>query len=196
MRDAGRVQLLFGPYAAPRLRRGQRATCLFRDCDVVITGRTAARLDWPLCRPLGKPIGRPTILVDEELARAVRYESALALRHWWGVGESLVWKWRQALGVPPLNEGSARLRTALNGELNEEKRGVPLPAEQVERRRRTARQLDLGRHLWKGYHGPRWTAKELALLGRASDEEVARRTGRTTNAVRQRRELLGIPRAF
>jgi len=113
-----------------------------------------------------------------------------------GVSESLDWKWRQALGVPRLNEGSARLRAALNGELNEEKRGVPLPAEQVERRRRTARELDLGRYLWKGYHGPRWTWQELALLGRASDEEVARRIGRTPNAVRQKRELLGIPKAL
>jgi hypothetical protein len=56
--------------------------------------------------------------------------------------------------------------------------------------------LDLGRYLWKGYHGPRWTGQDLALLGRASDEEVARRIGRTPNAVRQKRELLGIPKAL
>jgi hypothetical protein len=61
------------------------------------------------------------------------------------------------------------------------------------RRRRTARELDLGRHLRKGYHGPRWTPAELALLGNLADEEVARRTGRTVNAVRQQRERRGLP---
>jgi hypothetical protein len=33
-----RLRLLRGPYKAPRLRRGDRAFCLFRDCDVVVTG--------------------------------------------------------------------------------------------------------------------------------------------------------------
>jgi hypothetical protein len=71
---------------------------------------------------------------------------------------------------------------------------VPLPAEQVERRRRTARRLNLGRYLKKGYHGPWWTRAEMALLGRVPDEEVARRTGRTPAAVRRKRETLGRAR--
>jgi hypothetical protein len=33
------VRLLFGPYEAPPLRRGDRAPCRVRDCEVVITGR-------------------------------------------------------------------------------------------------------------------------------------------------------------
>jgi hypothetical protein len=90
MKPSDRCNLLFGPYHAPALRRGQRATCLFRDCDVIVTGRTAARIDWPLCRPLDEPIGRPTILVDEELARAIRCESAAAVMHWWGVSEGVI----------------------------------------------------------------------------------------------------------
>ena len=69
-------------------------------------------------------------------------------------------------------------------------RGKALTPEQVERRRRTACELDLGRYLPKGYHGPWWTKAEVALLGRVPDEEVARRTGRTVNAVRQKREIL------
>jgi hypothetical protein len=64
------------------------------------------------------------------------------------------------------------------------------------KRRQTARELGLGRYLRKGYHGPRWTAEELGLLGPLPDETVARRIGWTPNAVRQRRELLGIPRAL
>src|SRR5262249_53536891 len=63
-------------------------------------------------------------------------------------------------------------------------RGVPLPEEQVERRRRTALEQDLGRNLILGFHGPWWSVQELALLGTVPDAEVARRTDRTYNAVR------------
>jgi hypothetical protein len=42
-----RMKLLYGPYKAPRLRRGDRGFCLFRDCDVIVTGWTDARISWP-----------------------------------------------------------------------------------------------------------------------------------------------------
>jgi hypothetical protein len=38
MKDGDRYKLLFGPYQVPALKRSDRATCLFRDCDVVVTG--------------------------------------------------------------------------------------------------------------------------------------------------------------
>jgi hypothetical protein len=41
----------------------------------------------------------PSLLVDDELARAIRNESALALRDWWGVSVGVVARWRKALGV-------------------------------------------------------------------------------------------------
>ena len=69
MRERDRVKLLYGPYRPPRLRVGDRATCLYRDCAVVVTSITAARISWPRCKRLeGK--GAPTILGEEELARA------------------------------------------------------------------------------------------------------------------------------
>jgi hypothetical protein len=37
--DRDCLKLLFGPYRAPGLRKGRRATCLLLDTDVVITGR-------------------------------------------------------------------------------------------------------------------------------------------------------------
>ena len=52
MDDADRVKLLFGPYPAPPLKRGDRAHCLFRDCDVVINSWTDARIPRPRCRAL------------------------------------------------------------------------------------------------------------------------------------------------
>jgi hypothetical protein len=98
------VKLLHGPYRCPRVRRGDRATCLYRDKDVIIIGLSAAPIPWPLCKPIGR--GHPGLLVEEELARAVRFESALALRYWWGASPSVVYKWRKALGVGRHNEGS------------------------------------------------------------------------------------------
>jgi hypothetical protein len=63
-----------------------------------VTGWTDARISWPLGLPVGTK-GRPSIVVDEELARAVRHESAAALRHWWGVSEGVVQRWRAAFGA-------------------------------------------------------------------------------------------------
>jgi hypothetical protein len=125
------------------------------------------------------------------MARAIRHESAAAVRFWWGVGEGVVHRWRRALGVTRTNnEGSQRLICTASDRGAEQLRGRRLTPEQVERRRPTARELDLGCYLPKGYHGLWWTKAEMALLGRLSDEEVARRTGRTVNAVRQKREAL------
>ncbi len=46
----------------------------------------------------------------------------------------------------------------------------------------------MGRGLSELHHGTRWTPEQLALLGTLPDAEVARRTGRTPNAVRIKRE--------
>jgi hypothetical protein len=182
---AEHVRLLHGPYKPPPLWRGDRATCLFRDGEVVVTGWSAGRIPWPRCRLPGGRGGGSGLLVDEELARAVR--------HWWGVGEGTVWRWRRALWVDRLNEGSARLRRRLNREIGAALRGQRLPPEQVERRRRTARELGL-RPPQKPGSRP-WTEGELALLGTAPVAEVAARVGRSETAVRVRRNRLGLPTA-
>jgi hypothetical protein len=76
--------LLSGPYRPPRLKVGDRATCLYRDRDVAVTGWTDARIPWPRGLPLGRK-GQPSLVVNEALARAVRRESARAVCFWWGV---------------------------------------------------------------------------------------------------------------
>jgi hypothetical protein len=106
-----RVRLLFGPYQAPAVRRGDRATCLVRGRDVVITSWTDAPIPWPRCRPADLAAGRGVgLLIDGELARAIRREAAQAVSHWWGVALSTVWTWRKALGVGATTEGTSRLR--------------------------------------------------------------------------------------
>jgi hypothetical protein len=194
--DDDRVQLLFGPYKAPPLQRGNRSFCLFRDCLVVVTCWTDARISWPRCRALDGPGGGSGLLVDEELARAVRHESALALRYWWGASSTAVWHWRTALGVRRADpEGSRRLIQAAAEKGAAELRGKPLPPEQVEQRRRNALRNNNAQYLRPGYQGPWWTAEELALLGTLPDEVVAALVGRTMGAVRCQRTLRGLPSA-
>jgi hypothetical protein len=57
MTDRDRIKLLFGPYKPPPLKRGDRAFCLFRDCDVVLTSWTDAPIKWPRCRAFDSPGG-------------------------------------------------------------------------------------------------------------------------------------------
>jgi hypothetical protein len=80
-----RVRLLFDPYRPPALRVGDLATCLYRDAEVYVTGWTDAPISWPRCRPVDVPKSHPSLLVDEELAQAIRNESAAAVCHWWRV---------------------------------------------------------------------------------------------------------------
>jgi len=190
MNDADRHRLLHGPYDAPALRRGDRAMCLFRDGEVIVTGWSDGRISWPRCQRVGSR-GGSGLLVDEELARAVRLESSLAIQHWWGVSGTAVWHWRRAFGLGQWDtEGSLRLHRASSEAGAAKTSGKKLLAQQVERRRRTAVEMGLrptGR--WKGRG---WTRDQLRLLGKLSDAEVAARIGRTPNAVRIIRTRLGI----
>jgi hypothetical protein len=127
-----RVKLLHGPYRAPRLHVGDRAQCLYRDCLVEVKSWTDARICCPRALPVGAR-GHPSILVDEELARAIRLEAAAAVRYWWGASEAVVWRWRKALGVGRVdNPGSRRLiraSAAAGGQANHRRasaRGLPL----------------------------------------------------------------------
>src|SRR5205823_1296559 len=88
------VRLLHGPYEAPALKKGDRATCLYRDSTVVVTSWSDGRIPWPRGRALGRQ-GAPGLVVDEELARAVRREAGVAVAYWFGVGVTTVTTWRR-----------------------------------------------------------------------------------------------------
>jgi hypothetical protein len=154
---------------------------------VAITGWSDARISWPRCHALGRR-GGSGLLVDEELARAVRLESSLALQYWFSICEETVWRWRQILGVPKQNPASALLRRALNREDGARLKGKKPPPDQEGRRRPTAGALVQRAE-------KRWTAEQLALLGTMPDEDLARRTGRTALAIRCQRSRRGIPTA-
>jgi hypothetical protein len=70
-------------------------------------------------------------------------------------------------------------------------RGVKLDEAQVERRRQTAQELNLGQYVQggAGLNGTRpWIVDEVALLATLDDDAVAAKTGRTPNAVRVKRQ--------
>ena len=190
------IALLAGPYHPPALRRGDRAFCLFRDCDVVVTSWTDARISWPRCRVIDQAGGSGR-LVDEELARAVRTESALAIHYWWGASHDAVKNWRRALGIKRLDTlGTVRLRREVTKKIIRQLKDKKLPARLVKQRRDQAIRLNLIRFT-KGHRhpdSPLWTAKELALLGTDADELIAQQIGRTANAVRIMRDRQGIRR--
>jgi hypothetical protein len=168
--NVDKTRLLFAPYQPPALKRGDRFFCLYRDAEVVVYDWSLAPIPWPLCYHADRRGCGKGPLVDDELARAIRHESAVAVQYWWGVCQKTVCKWRAALGIRRLDaEGSRRLihQAAQHG-LNA-------------RRNAAAGEISL------------WTARELLLLGALPDAEVARRTGRTYHAVRIMRGQLGLP---
>jgi hypothetical protein len=177
-------------------RTASAATCLFPDCNVVVTSWTDARIPWPRCQP-AEGRSAPWLLVDEELARAIRHESALALRFYWGVSARVVWEWRRAFGIARSGtEGSRRLIRAASAKGAALTRSRELTPAQCDQRSRRAIEGGYGAFLPPGYHGPRWTPGQLALLGTAPDEEVAAQVGRTARAVRLMRTRRGIPTAL
>jgi len=196
MKNARRSPLLFGPYKAPSLKRGDHTFCLARDCDVVVTSWTAARISWPRCNIVGQ-MGGSGILVDEELARAIRNESALAIRYWWGVGHGTVWWWRQQLGVDRKgNEGTKRLMALAAAKGAAAVKAKTWSQTERQSKARLARQLNQARFL-RGPNNPRlWKPDELTLLKdlRLSDAQVAACIDKTATAVRVKRWKMGLER--
>src|SRR5687768_7371338 len=89
---------LLGKYRTPKVRSGQQVECLVRGTMRVV-GLSDGRIQWPLAASVDHPRGRRSLPLMGDLARAVRREAPQAIRYWWGVGVSTVWKWRKTLGV-------------------------------------------------------------------------------------------------
>jgi hypothetical protein len=153
-----KCQLIHGPYTAPALRRGDRATCHLRGV-VKITSWTSAGIPWPRCKVVGQR-GGSGVLLDDELARAVRQESAAAIRDWWGASENAVWRWRKVLGVDRVNNSAThRLVVAASQAGAEAMKAKEWTDAESDAYSERAKRLNTGQHLRTGYQGPRWTAK-------------------------------------
>jgi len=108
MNDFERFKLL-GTYKTPRVRIGTVLTCEARDCDVIVTRYSDARIPWPIGRKRGAP-GWGGIVVYGDLATAIRNESNQSVSYWFGITLKIVTNWRRALGVGFTNAGTHKLR--------------------------------------------------------------------------------------
>src|SRR5262245_9438152 len=176
-------RLLAGPYTPP-LRRGERTTCLYRDADVTVTSWTSAPIPWPRCCRPGTHGGGSGLLVTGELARAVRNESAAAVGYWWGVSEGVVWRWRKALGVGPMDSPGTRQARQAAGV-----RGGSAVHDAAEQRRRTVG-LPVPPDDCAPEAAPPWSAIEDEFVRTLPPQEAARRTGRPVRAIYSRRQQL------
>jgi len=110
--------------------------------------------------------------------------------HHFGVSERVVWKWRRRFGLGKFatpGSKAAHERASRAGTKAMKRRTY---TEEERARRSKASKNRKPPDRWKGKH---WTPKELALVGEDHDEAIAKRIGRTREAVRDRRRLLGIP---
>jgi hypothetical protein len=101
MTEKERSALLYGPYTTPAFRWYSVVRCEFRG-DVTIVALTDARIPWPV----GKTTRAKSLVIYGDLAKALRVESNQAICYWWGVTAQTVSKWRKALGIGVLTEGT------------------------------------------------------------------------------------------
>jgi hypothetical protein len=218
MRDTESYRLLFGPYRTPRCRVGGWLECEYRGRDVTVGGLTDAPIQWPYARQKG--LHSPILCGD--LIRAVKKESVSAVAHHWGVGHSLVHKWRLALGVTKWTIGTTRLITlrilqnrrlsqtpAARDKMSKTRKGMAVAPQFLVAARKAAMRRksekwreqtsERMRREWASgqrhghARGRPWTNKELKLLGTKPDNVVAEQLGRSEGAVQRKRWLLGIP---
>jgi hypothetical protein len=205
-KNLGHFQLLFGPYAPPRIPRTQRLLCEMRGY-LRVGSWSDGLIPWPRRYRTG------SIILCGDLARAVETESVEAVSHHWGVCRNVVQKWRQALHVPEANPGTRQLRHRIQSAsdstarrraviraknptailrrekaLHEHPHSLVRPSTSQlvrDRMARTGRHINPALRLWSG--------KEDRLLGTAGDEQIAHQINRSRDAVRARRNILGIP---
>ena len=185
---------LLGTYNPPAVHKGEVVSCLYRDADCVVTGFHDGRIPWPRVRAR-EHRGGSGLWVNEELAQAIRTESAAALMHWFGVGSKAVWGWRRAFVKVPgkfRTPGSKIAHAKASQAGGKAMREKDWTDEELDAKAELSKRLGLrptGR--WKGT-GHEWTAAEVKLLAKMTNAEVAVKTGRTVEAVRMKRRKAGV----
>lgn len=162
MDDINRFKLL-GKYRTPRFKYGDIVTCAILG-DVKIVGLTDARIPWPKCRS-GKCARAFPLYGD--LIEAVKRESGQAIMHWFGVGETTVGKWRQALGVERRTTGTSALHarwvaeTVQSDKAHRKRMRTIIAAKRTKGRQDTYRKPSKAEGPHAGHPpGPSWTAAE------------------------------------
>ena len=111
--DKERFFLVGAPYHPPSTFIGDEIEDVARGEYCKVGGWTDAPISWPRRMKTGSP----SLICTDELARAIRTESALALRHWFGIGPVVVWKLRKLLGVERADPSGTRRLYELYGRI-------------------------------------------------------------------------------
>jgi len=168
-------------------------TCLYRDAACVVTTLHDAPIPWRRVRVRGGR-GGSGLRVSDEVVRAIRTESAVALRFWFGVSVGVVWRWRKRFNDGSHNStpGSKAAHLAASRAGARATREREFTEAECDARAETSKRLGLRPpRRWATAGG--WTAAELALLGTDTDAAVAARIGRTELAVRVKRGRAKVP---
>lgn len=185
------TDLIAGPYKPPRVRIGDLLYC--ERYGKVVVSAFSGRLRWPCCRPKGS---HDSLILCGELVRAVETESVLAISYWWTVCDATVHRWRRCLGVGRTNPGTRRLRGQQAKQVfTAERRARAIKTIKGRKNRQKHSKIMLKRWNTNGTMGnyKKWQPNEIALLGKASDEAVAKTIGRSVFAVKRERQALKIP---
>jgi hypothetical protein len=212
MEDAERFRLL-GTYRTPRFRYGRQVLCAVRG-EVTIVGLTEAPIPWPVGKG-GR--GRHSLVIYKGLAKAVRLGSNQAVAYWWGVDGQAVSKWRKALGIGPITEGTSRLYREYTKEpwavearakahakahdpercrkIAEAKRGRPRPRHVIEAMRQARlgmRHTEESRRKMSEAHRRRGTIVPGTRVWTPEEDELVRTLPAEEAAARMGRSLLAV----
>ena len=198
MKQEERCRLWFGPYDPPKTRRGKFLVCESRG-TVKVGGYSDGLIPWPV-----KWRTRKSLILCGDLVKAVTLESRLAVAYHWRVSTHTVQSWRRVLAVEPYTPGSQRLMRATAREIASPRRLRQLselarPMSRQPKSRQWKRRMSQIIRIRIVRDGPihpdrpLWRPEEDKLLGTNSDATIAKKLGRTPDAIRTRRCALGIP---
>ena len=176
-----------GPYFAPPVKIGDEVECAHYGL-VRVVGWSEGPLPWPQCHIQGPR----SLILFEDLARAVAVESCRAVALAWGVSRFSVHKWRKSLGVERANAGtSARWRGNIKSVISPAQNQAGLERAHA----RTTRVKAEATRRARGTTGKRiWTEEQIAWMGQLTDAEIASRAGCDQRTVEKERHRRAIPR--
>ena len=191
-------RLIGGPYTPPAVPVGGVIFDVARG-PVTIARMSTARIPWPVARGHGNN----SLVLCGGLLHAVATESGVAIMWWFGASQSVVSRWRSALGVGRLTPGSLIAYRSAGAEIAarpnvrrsfgaywDARRAVALSTPEWIARSAAAAVAVAGDR--QDRTDMRWRAEEEALLGLAPDDAVASAVRRSRMCVTLHRRRLGI----
>ena len=162
--------LLRGPYTSPNLRIGDTVMCAIRGSVEVKGWHDKGAIAIPLGGVRGT---RWSMVVCDDLLKALHVETSLAICFYWNIAEPTVARWRKSLGIDSRATESYHGTMSRVGWINGTAEGV---AERL-----------------RSMNTRPWTPEELSLLSKFSTAEVAALTQRSREAVEHARARHSLP---